>query len=1292
MTETNEDIIIDIPSSRRGSCQDQAGTEGSHRQSKMKAAPKAKEYIKMIHLILSKLTKRKRPPPPIANFLQYTQPDASPLLWDHDDTIDLCIKLRSVLIICENTELYILDQRGRALYTSPGNSRSSSPVRPESSAHSPNSPRHHQQTKKDSSSVFDTVLQLVNDLISHDCRHIGLHPKPSRPPLTLQTTIIDLAILLIQAREDIPSLYKIGMVMLPAFEIFPDSTLKVKLLSFFIDILLPKLMQSPHVAKDNSIKKERLPTLVNDTGRQRSRHSGTTPIINVQSPEGQETKMGSLALSSSTAATPTTSQANKSSHLTIDTHTASSSSALLSPTTHHSVDTTHQMVSLIEPIQQYALFTPLLTFMIQYLDPYLDMQHMAMEDLPAQFSGKTYSIVNFHKALRFMIQHKPDLYLDILQLIAYSMDDVKFRACQVLFHYYSVSMGHAVIAESLPKLGVVEEIGILDKERLVQQKHQQQQRHQQSMNSVFTDEYHDSSSNDLSTSASTVYNNGINRKYGTNSPASTPLRSNTRDELEEGGTEKDGNDHVWYSHMFVINQHQHHKSSSDSVSDMVQPPVPGILTLVSDDMNGTYCSGCYKLISGFGLRCYQCKRSVHYQCYNYCLANDDLDIMLYVKEGGIQKVVSPQFCHVQIQPRFVDIAAGHEYQWDKSNRSPKIYLLGHQFHLVNLYTLLLCACCRMPLYGISQQGYRCSICNRFVHPACLDRSEHEGGFHHPLSTVQDCQPYRPLLESDTRISSKELSDSLVQFYGDMVPTRLGDLAGRSYEEVGTMVNVLVLQDNILRYGVSAGCLLVDYVPDDDEKEEGSHDDSTCQQACNDPLLHNDKTSELDDPGSTSNSRNTGRESTDMSMCPLLRRAIELCFQHIKSVDCRPSSFLADFKHNREWSQTAYECLLSREDYLSHIGAMMKSLTSSADTDTEGALSSSDTNKDLLQVTPSYFVAKNRQSNSPDGESMTHRSSLYGQPPPEPNNILDRDTLLSWTMDNLYIKSRKAGEILLQQMRNLGLFERYDASPILFTADRWTRMDDSTHDCQTLCIFPVPYAIDCSPHVETLINSVESCLNDIDIAINECGMLLLTRRCWPDPFMSPYTSERLMVAILRWILLEDEKLTALYAAFTISNNIQLPGVKQNRWAQTAQSALLTRMKGVDSPVYNRYQVGGSSNSGSFNGIDDSNGNKQHNFVYGAGVSSGAGNVYVTTRNVLRDRYLATWMSTMHDIDPVGYATLLNDAIDQVVESVMDDTSISELGHASVSQDKVKGKKQRFIHSSHHSLSLFFPLMI
>ena len=120
----------------------------------------------------------------------------------------------------------------------------------------------------------------------------------------------------------------------------------------------------------------------------------------------------------------------------------------------------------------------------------------------------------------------------------------------------------------------------------------------------------------------------------------------------------------------------------------------------------------------------------------------------------------------------------------------------------------------------------------------------------------------------------------------------------------------------------------------------------------------------------------------------------------------------------------------------------------------------------------------------------------------PQNILDRDTLLSWIMDSLYIKSFKVAKILLQHMRNLGLFERNDTFPILFTDDNIINNNsfqpdttDANNDSNIIiCTFPIPYAIDNSNHVETLINVKESYFDDINFAINEYGFLILTRRC------------------------------------------------------------------------------------------------------------------------------------------------------------------------------------------------------
>jgi len=72
---------------------------------------------------------------------------------------------------------------------------------------------------------------------------------------------------------------------------------------------------------------------------------------------------------------------------------------------------------------------------------------------------------------------------------------------------------------------------------------------------------------------------------------------------------------------------------------------------------------------------------------------------------------------------------------------------------------------------------------------------------------------------------------------------------------------------------------------------------------------------------------------------------------------------------------------------------------------------------------------------------------------------------------------------------------------------------------TLCSFGLPLGLDLSVDVETLFTSIESCLEDLDVNVNELGLLLLTRRLWPSGMASDYSLRRLMRSLISWILAE-----------------------------------------------------------------------------------------------------------------------------------------------------------------------------
>lgn len=68
-------------------------------------------------------------------------------------------------------------------------------------------------------------------------------------------------------------------------------------------------------------------------------------------------------------------------------------------------------------------------------------------------------------------------------------------------------------------------------------------------------------------------------------------------------------------------------------------------------------------------------------------------------------------------------------------------------------------------------------------------------------------------------------------------------------------------------------------------------------------------------------------------------------------------------------------------------------------------------------------------------------------------------------------------------------------------------------------FVLPLGLDLSSDVELLISAVEACLDDMNIAVNETGFLLLTRRFPPSEMMSDYAFSRLVMSVIKWVLAE-----------------------------------------------------------------------------------------------------------------------------------------------------------------------------
>ena len=150
-----------------------------------------------------------------------------------------------------------------------------------------------------------------------------------------------------------------------------------------------------------------------------------------------------------------------------------------------------------------------------------------------------------------------------------------------------------------------------------------------------------------------------------------------------------------------------------------------------------------------------------------------------------------------------------------------------------------------------------------------------------------------------------------------------------------------------------------------------------------------------------------------------------------------------------------------------------------------------------EVTSVDFLTPNQSSQDDD--------SSY------PFEVLTLAHLRDQLGDQLNVHSEVAARYLLSQLSHLGFFQRVDCRAKLF--------DGGPHPERLMCSFPIPMGLEISTEVETLVAAIEACLSDIDLSVNETGLLLLVRRFWPDGMLTDYALRRLSKAVLGWILSE-----------------------------------------------------------------------------------------------------------------------------------------------------------------------------
>jgi len=120
-----------------------------------------------------------------------------------------------------------------------------------------------------------------------------------------------------------------------------------------------------------------------------------------------------------------------------------------------------------------------------------------------------------------------------------------------------------------------------------------------------------------------------------------------------------------------------------------------------------------------------------------------------------------------------------------------------------------------------------------------------------------------------------------------------------------------------------------------------------------------------------------------------------------------------------------------------------------------------------------------------------------------------------------LHSDTTARFTMSQLHRLGILTRVDSSLELFSASDSTPVD-------VLCTFPSTLAIDASTSVEALFASIQACLEDLDVSVNEFGFLLLVRRCWPSALMTDYALSRLASIVLAWVLTAEVRITLTFS--------------------------------------------------------------------------------------------------------------------------------------------------------------------
>ncbi|KAK3844429.1 MAG: hypothetical protein J3R72DRAFT_438037, partial [Linnemannia gamsii] len=1049
--------------------------------------------------------------------------------------------------------------------------------------------------------LLDYFIAVLSDIISHDCRYMVQHPRPSRPEWVLHSFVLDILFLLAKSlAHDHKAVYDIGMIALSAFPIFKNHAL-VRLLDLMADVILPSfalsrtqyyasLSKSPPLTPLDSVSplspSEIRVQLDNNQTFAIQVHSPTEEQGLLSVPRQRKQSFNSPRMPSSRSSStsiPIAGQASQAQDI-LDTH----ASSLI-------------QLTLLAVLQQISF---------------------SKSPLPVA--------KQVEKSIGGLLRIKTDLSVDLLEVISIVENEkVMRRAVEVLWWVGRPSLGHLTLAEKFFPL---------DYDSIMAMRHQQDLNASDTMNGLRTTtvksdtlfSFRRGSLDETPIPMSEVasrnnsvgsfrlrhklpHRSGLPWKIGHGSRHG----SKTSTQQESTAVATLGTDylaeHELYPYMF-----------SPEGEEVQQ-----------DQFSSHCCERCETTMRGFGLFCYHCRGSIHLECFYSVKRFAGIDCT----QMGC--ALDSIFRRPRNQLIYPDEGGLYE------SNTNRIYRLraSHPLQLVNMFSTCLCSACKLPLWGHHHQAYRCQECLQLMHLDCKGVAPECGGNVHSVAL-------RHIFPS--QITYEDLRQSFLEFYKDIVALWRSSQASSSnpgmsrqslsgppspavfkdkfsYEEVSCSSSVLTIQLELLKAGMTRGEIQVlDWIQD------GQPTDQSLMATSGFELL-----------------------------------AIQAYFAELTKQlqDAGPSPgaslFLSDYFEDSKPDQF----LLFSELYWGHFAAVAKTMINDSDAAE-------------LSFRHPFFSHSNEWS-ARDDDIFEHELDeaqeqlLAGHSVRSANITLS--SLFKFCMRRLGFRSPWTMQMILQEWVKMGLLERLDGELFLFEVSTMNPISpppampafrtigqepppvsplstalptfqtssydnpDGKSNVVTYrsvhCVFPMVTAIDPTPDVEHLIHSIWRCLSSVDLSVIECGFLLLTRQCWPDPFMSDYTTERLVGCVFHWLLLEDDQLVVIHKNYA-SKGKKIPGVRVGFEEQLAVKRAVTGLNitgtGISDGVGASTETGASSATmaatavGAGTGIG---GRSQANIRNSSITSNLFGSVgsYVMTRKLMAKKFAIPWLKKVMELD-------------------------------------------------------------